>query len=61
MDLNYLDLLIHLATELKKEKIKRIEAERKIESDLPKVLFADAISRSQRSCLAVSNGSKLLK
>ena len=41
MDLNYLDLLIHLATELKKEKIKRIEAERKIESDLPKVLFAE--------------------
>ena len=51
MDLNYLDLLIHLATELKKEKIKRIEAERKIKSDVPKVLFADAISRSQRSCL----------
>lgn len=36
MDLNYLDLLIHLATELKKEKIKRIEAERKIESDFPR-------------------------
>lgn len=51
MDLNYLDLLIHLATELKKEKIKRIEAERKIKSDVPKVLLADAISRSQRSCL----------
>lgn len=51
MDLNYLDLLIHLATKLKEETIKRIEAERKIESDVPKVLFADAISRSQRSCL----------
>jgi len=58
--LNYLDLLIYLATELKEEKVKRIEAERKIESDVPKVLFADAISRSQRSCL-IPEPAKILQ
>lgn len=52
------DFLIQLATNLKEEKQKRIEAEQKaevakqkIQQDAPKVLFADAVSTSQRSCL----------
>lgn len=45
------DFLIQLATNLKEEKQKRIEAESKIQQDAPKVLFADAVSTSQRSCL----------
>lgn len=54
------DFLIRLATNLKEEKQKRIEAEQKaelaeqtIKSNAPKVLFADAVSTSQRSCLVV--------
>ena len=34
------DFLIRLATNLKEEKQKRIEAEQKIQKDAPKVLFA---------------------
>ncbi len=52
------DFLIQLATNLKEEKQKRIEAEQKaevaeqkIQQDAPKVLFADAVSTSHRSCL----------
>lgn len=45
------DFLIQLATNLKEEQQKRIEAEQKIRSDAPKVLFADAVSTSRRSCL----------
>lgn len=54
------DFLIQLATNLKEEKQKRIEAEQKaevaeqkIQQDAPKVLFADAVSTSHRSCLIV--------
>lgn len=50
--------MIQLATNLKEEKQKRIEAEQKaevaeqkIQQDAPKVLFADAVSTSHRSCL----------
>lgn len=61
------DFLIQLATNLKEEKQKRIEAEQKaelaeqtIKSNTPKVLFADAVSTSQRSCL-VAELAKILQ
>lgn len=61
------DFLIQLATNLKKEKQKRIEAEQKVElaeqaikNNAPKVLFADAVSTSQRSCL-VAELAKILQ
>ena len=61
------DFLIQLATNLKEEKQKRIEAEQKaefaeqtIKSNAPKVLFADAVSTSQRSCL-VAELAKILQ
>lgn len=45
------DYLIRLATNLKAEKAKRALAEAQIERDKPKVLFADAVSSSNKSCL----------
>lgn len=54
------DFLIQLATNLKEEKQKRIEAESKIQEDAPKVLFADAVSTSQRSCL-IAELAKILQ
>ncbi len=61
------DFLIQLATNLKEEKQKRIEAEQKaeiaeqkIQKDAPKVLLADAVSASQRSCL-VAELAKILQ
>lgn len=54
------DFLIQLATNLKEEKQKRIEAEHKIQKDAPKVLFADAVSTSQRSCL-IAELAKILQ
>lgn len=61
------DFLIRLATNLKEEKQKRIEAEQKaelaeqtIKSNALKVLFADAVSTSQRSCL-VAELAKILQ
>lgn len=54
------DFLIQLATNLKEEKQKRIEAEIKIQQDAPKVLFADAVSTSQRSCL-IAELAKILQ
>lgn len=61
------DFLIQLATNLKEEKQKRIEAEQKaelaeqtIKNNAPKVLFADAVSTSQRSCL-VAELAKILQ
>lgn len=54
------DFLIQLATNLKEEKQKRIEAEQKIQQDAPKVLFAKAVETSQRSCL-VSELAKILQ
>ena len=59
-DLTSPDFLIRLATNLKEEKQKRIEAEQKIQKDAPKVLFADAVSTSQRSCL-VAELAKILQ
>lgn len=54
------DFLIQLATKLKEEKDKRIEAEKKIELDKPKVIFADAVSASHTSIL-VGELAKILK
>lgn len=54
------DFLIQLATNLKEEKGKRIIAEEKIKKDAPKVLFADAITASERSCL-IGSLAKVLK
>lgn len=45
------DFLIQLATNLKEEKHKRIEAEQKIKKDAPKVLFADALVAADNSIL----------
>ena len=61
------DFLIQLATNLKEEKQNRIEAEQKaevaeqkIQQDAPKVLFADAVSTSHRSCL-IAELAKILQ
>lgn len=45
------DYLIMLATNLKEEKAKRALAEAENERNKPKVLFADTVSASARSCL----------
>lgn len=45
------DYLIRLATNLKEEKARRALAEAQIERDKPKVLFADTVSASNKSCL----------
>ena len=45
------DYLIMLATNLKEEKAKRALAEAQNEKNKPKVLFADTVSASNRSCL----------
>ncbi|MFQ8774917.1 MAG: phage antirepressor KilAC domain-containing protein [Finegoldia magna] len=45
------DYLIRLATNLKEEKAKRALAEAQIEKNKPKVLFADTVSSSNKSCL----------
>lgn len=45
------DYLIMLATNLKEEKAKRALAEALNEKNKPKVLFADTVSASSRSCL----------
>lgn len=45
------DYLIKLATILKEEKAKRALAEAQIERDKPKVLFANTVSASTKSCL----------
>lgn len=45
------DYLIMLATNLKEEKAKRALAEAVNEKNKPKILFADTVSASKRSCL----------
>lgn len=54
------DTIIKLATELKDERQKRLEAEKQIETNKPKVVFADAITSSRNSCL-VGELAKLIK
>lgn len=53
------DTIIQLATNLKEEQQKRIQAEIKIEADKPKVLFAEAVASSKQSIL-IRELSKLL-
>ena len=45
------DSIIRLATQLKEERAKRAEAEKVIEEQRPKALFADAVSASKTSIL----------
>lgn len=54
------DFLIKLATQLKAEQQARIKAEETIEAQKPKVLFADAVSASDKSIL-VGVLAKILK
>lgn len=54
------DYLIRLATTLKEEREGRIRAERQIEADKPKVLFANAVSASKTSIL-IGELAKLLR
>lgn len=54
------DFLIQLATKLKEEKQARLEAEKKLDEQKPKVIFADAVSVSHTSIL-VGELAKILK
>lgn len=54
------DTIIKLATQLKEEKAKRLEAEKQVEAAKPKVLFADAVSASHTSIL-VGELAKILR
>ena len=54
------DFLIKLATQLKEEKQARLEAEKKIEEQKPKVIFADAVSASKSSIL-IGDLAKLIR
>lgn len=54
------DFLIKLATELKMEKDKRLQAEQQIETNKPKVIFADAVSASDNTIL-IGDLAKLIK
>ena len=54
------DFLIKLATELKEEKEHRRQLEEKIDSDKPKVIFADAVSAS-KSTILIGDLAKLIK
>lgn len=54
------DFLIRLATQLKEEKQARLEAEKQIQQDKPKVIFADAVTTSHTTIL-VGELAKILK
>ena len=54
------DTIIQLATTLKEEQQARLRAEKQIEKDKPKVLFADAVTASHTSIL-VGELAKLLR
>lgn len=54
------DFLIQLATQLKEEKEKRLAAEKQIEMDRPKTIFADAVLASHTSIL-VGEMAKILR
>lgn len=54
------DFLIQLATNLKDEKVKRLEAERKNEINRPKVAFAEAVEVSSNGIL-IRELAKMLK
>lgn len=54
------DFLIRLATQLKEEQTKRIAAEKQIELDRPKVVFADAVAVADDSIL-IGELAKLIR
>lgn len=54
------DFFLQLATQLKEEKEKRLAAEKQIEMDRPKTIFADAVSASHTSIL-VGEMAKILR
>jgi len=54
------DFLIKLATNLKEEKAKRVEAEKQNQKNKPKVIFADAVTASNNAIL-VGELAKILK
>lgn len=54
------DTIIRLATDLKNEREQRKALENKVESDKPKVLFAEAVSMSESSIL-IGQLAKMLK
>ena len=54
------DTIIRLATALKEEKAKRKEAEKQIAENKPKVIFADAVSASEKTIL-IADLAKLIK
>lgn len=54
------DTIIQLATTLKEERQKRLEAEKTIEQQKPKVLFADAVETSESSIL-IGELAKILR
>lgn len=54
------DYLIRLATQLKEDRAARVKAERQLETQKPKVLFADAVSAAHTDIL-VGDLAKILK
>ncbi|HAM1460740.1 TPA: phage antirepressor KilAC domain-containing protein, partial [Listeria monocytogenes] len=54
------DFLIKLATNLKEEKTKRIEAEKRLEIQKPKVMFAEAVSDA-RGTILIRDLAKLIQ
>jgi len=58
--LNNPDLLLDVVTKLKEERDRRLEAEKQIELDRPKVIFAEALETSNTSIL-IGELAKILK
>lgn len=54
------DFLIKLATNLKEEKQKRLEAEKQIQEQRPKVIFADSVTES-KSAILIGELAKIIK
>ena len=54
------DVIINLATKLKEERTKRVQAEKQLEESKPKVLFAEAVTVSSSSIL-IGELAKLIR
>lgn len=54
------DTIIKLATDLKEERAKRVEVEKQLETNKPKVLFAEAVATAKTSIL-IGELAKLIK
>lgn len=54
------DVIIDLATKLKEERVKRVQAEKQLEESKPKVLFAEAVTVSSSSIL-IGELAKLIR